>query len=100
MAAVRGKENRLEEIPATEEWEHIEALKKQVSGDGPPDKLSLLRQKLSQKAKHAAVGHPDGARPSGPDGDPVDPGADLRSRFRGLLLWVSSWPVGPPGVGG
>src|SRR5664279_5188290 len=51
MAAVRGKENRLEEIPATEEWEHIEALKKQVSGDGPPDKLSLLRQKLSQKAK-------------------------------------------------
>ena len=41
----------MEEIPATEEWEHIEALKKQVSGDGPPDKLSLLRQKLSQKAK-------------------------------------------------
>jgi len=25
------------------------ALKKQASGDGPPDKLSLLRQKLSQK---------------------------------------------------
>jgi hypothetical protein len=41
----------LEEIPATEEWEHIEALNKQASGDGPPDKLSLLRQKLSQKAK-------------------------------------------------
>jgi RNA-directed DNA polymerase len=41
----------LEEIPATEEWLHIEALKKQVSGDGRPDKLSLLRQKLSQKAK-------------------------------------------------
>jgi RNA-directed DNA polymerase len=51
IAAVRGKENRLEEIPATEEWEHIEALKKQASGDGPPDKLSLLRQKLNQKAK-------------------------------------------------
>ena len=50
-AAVRGKENRLEEIPATEEWELIEALNKQASGDGPPDKLSLLRQKLSQKAK-------------------------------------------------
>ena len=41
----------MEEIPATEEWLHIEALKKQVSGDGRPDKLSLLRQKLSQKAK-------------------------------------------------
>ncbi len=41
----------MEEIPATEQWEHIEALKKQASGDGPPDKLSLLRQKLSQKAK-------------------------------------------------
>jgi len=41
----------LEEIPATEQWLHIEALKKQVSGDGLPDKLSLLRQKLSQKAK-------------------------------------------------
>ena len=51
MVAVRGKENRLEEIPATEEWVHIEALKKQASGDGRPDKLSLLRQKLSQKAK-------------------------------------------------
>jgi RNA-directed DNA polymerase len=41
----------LEEIPATEEWLHIEALKEQASGDGLPDKLSLLRQKLSQKAK-------------------------------------------------
>jgi len=41
----------LEEIPATEERLHIEALKKQASGDGLPDKLSLLRQKLNQKAK-------------------------------------------------
>jgi RNA-directed DNA polymerase len=41
----------LDENPTTEEWEHIEALKEQASGDGPPDKLSLLRQKLSQKAK-------------------------------------------------
>jgi RNA-directed DNA polymerase len=41
----------LDENPITEEWEHIEALKKQASGDGLPDKLSLLRQKLSQKAK-------------------------------------------------
>ena len=35
IAAVRGKESRLEEIPITEEWLHIEALNKQVSGDGP-----------------------------------------------------------------
>jgi len=41
----------LDENPTTGEWEHIEALQEQVSGDGPPDKLSLLRQKLSQKAK-------------------------------------------------
>jgi RNA-directed DNA polymerase len=41
----------LEEIPATEQWLHIEALKEQASRDGLPDKLSLLRQKLSQKAK-------------------------------------------------
>jgi len=41
----------LEEIPATEQRLHIEALKKQASGDGLPDKLSLLRQKLNQKAK-------------------------------------------------
>jgi len=41
----------LEEIPTTEERLHIEALKKQASGDGLPDKLSLLRQKLNQKAK-------------------------------------------------
>src|SRR5205807_2466895 len=47
----RGKESGLEEIPSTEQWLHIEALKKQASGDGRPDKLSLLRQKLSQKAK-------------------------------------------------
>jgi 2-polyprenyl-6-methoxyphenol hydroxylase-like FAD-dependent oxidoreductase len=51
IAAVRGKESRLEEIPVTEEWLHIEALKEQASGDGLPDKLSLLRQKLSRKAK-------------------------------------------------
>ncbi len=41
----------MEEIPATEEWERIEALKKQVFRDELTDKLSLLRQKLSQKAK-------------------------------------------------
>jgi hypothetical protein len=41
----------LGENPITEEWELIEALKEQASGDGLPDKLSLLRQKLSQKAK-------------------------------------------------
>src|SRR5262245_8362095 len=35
-AAVRGKENRLDEHPTTEAREHIEALKKQASGDGPP----------------------------------------------------------------
>src|SRR6185437_5168218 len=51
IAAVRGKENRLDENPTTEQRLHIEALKKQASGDGLPDKLSLLRQKLSQKAK-------------------------------------------------
>jgi len=39
------------EEPNTEDWLHIEALKKQVSGDGLPEKLSLLRQKLGQKAK-------------------------------------------------
>src|SRR6266700_6250346 len=32
IAAVKGKESRLEEIPATEQWLHIEALNKQVSG--------------------------------------------------------------------
>ena len=41
----------MDENPITEEWELIEALNKQASGDGLPDKLSLLRQKLSQKAK-------------------------------------------------
>ena len=41
----------MEEIPTTEQRLHIEALKKQASGDGLPDKLSLLRQKLNQKAK-------------------------------------------------
>ena len=41
----------MEEIPVTEQWQHIEALNKQASEDGLPDKLSQLRQKLSQKAK-------------------------------------------------
>lgn len=41
----------MEEIPITEEWLHIEALKKQASRDGRPDKLSELRQKLGHKAK-------------------------------------------------
>ena len=39
------------EQPNTEDWLHIEALRKQASGDGLPDKLSLLRQKLNPKAK-------------------------------------------------
>src|ERR1035441_6366754 len=183
IAAVRGKESRLEEIPATEQWLHIEALKEQASRDGLPDKLSLLRQKLSQKGQAgaevpvlcvvrpdlparcagggmgtgasqsgrawggrredrtdrsvggrregipgrysgvaarqdiyaesgtarlhtesewqiAAVGHPDGVEPGGPDGGPADPGTDLRSRFRGLFLRVPSGALGTPGVGG
>ncbi len=41
----------MDENPTTGEWEHIEALPEQVSGDGLPEKLSLLRQKLGQKAK-------------------------------------------------
>ena len=41
----------MDKRPTTEEGEHIEALMEQASGDGLPDKLSLLRQKLSQKAK-------------------------------------------------
>ena len=41
----------MEEIPDTEQWQHIEALNKQASGDGLPDKLSQLRQKLGRKAK-------------------------------------------------
>jgi RNA-directed DNA polymerase len=41
----------LEENPTTEGRELIEALEKQASRDELPDKLSLLRQKLSQKAK-------------------------------------------------
>jgi RNA-directed DNA polymerase len=40
----------LKETSTTENGKHIEALSK-TGGDGLPDKLSLLRQKLSQKAK-------------------------------------------------
>jgi RNA-directed DNA polymerase len=40
----------LKETSTTETGEHIEALSK-TGGDGLPEKLSLLRQKLSQKAK-------------------------------------------------
>jgi RNA-directed DNA polymerase len=42
----------LKETSTTEPGEHIEALP-ETGGDGLPDKLSLLRQKLSQKAKPA-----------------------------------------------
>jgi RNA-directed DNA polymerase len=41
----------LDENPTTEFWEHIEALKKQASGDGLPEPLFQLRQKLGHKAK-------------------------------------------------
>ena len=40
----------MKETSTTETGEHIEALS-QTGRDGLPDKLSLLRQKLSQKAK-------------------------------------------------
>ena len=46
----------MDENPATEFWEHIEALKKQESRDGLPEKFFPLRQKLGQKAKQAASG--------------------------------------------
>jgi RNA-directed DNA polymerase len=41
----------LDENPITERWEHIEALEKQESREGLPEKLFQLRQKLGQKAK-------------------------------------------------
>jgi len=41
----------LEEIPTTEEWGRIEGLNNQALRDKFTDKLSLLRQKLGQKAK-------------------------------------------------
>ena len=41
----------MDQRPTTEPGKHIEALKKQVSGDGLPGKLFSLRQKLGQKAK-------------------------------------------------
>jgi RNA-directed DNA polymerase len=41
----------LEEIPITEQWELIEGLNNQAIRDEFSDKLSLLRQKLGQKAK-------------------------------------------------
>jgi len=50
-AAVRGKESRLEEIPNTENRQPIEGREKSANEDRKPEKLSLLRQKLSQKAK-------------------------------------------------
>ena len=47
-----------------------------------------------------AVGHTDGARPGSTDGDPVDPGADLRGRFPGLFVWVPAGATSAPGAGG
>jgi RNA-directed DNA polymerase len=47
---VRRKETRLKETSTTDTGEHIKAMS-ETSGDGLPDKLSLLRQKLNQKAK-------------------------------------------------
>ena len=41
----------MDENPITDPEKHIEALPRQVSRDGLPEKLSLLRQKLHQKAK-------------------------------------------------
>ena len=41
----------MDENPTTEFAQRIEALKKQASGDGLPEKLFQLRQKLGQKAK-------------------------------------------------
>ena len=41
----------MDENPTTEFWAHSEALNKQESRDGLPEKLFQLRQKLGQKAK-------------------------------------------------
>jgi len=50
--------------------------------------------------KDATVGNTSGARPCGADGGAIDPGADLRSRLRGLLVWIPPWPFGAPGARG
>ena len=41
----------MEEIPVTDKWQQIEGREKPAHEDRLPEKLSLLRQKLSQKAK-------------------------------------------------
>src|SRR6266511_3845429 len=48
----------------------------------------------------AATGDSDGSGPGGPDGDAADLGADLRGGLPGVLVWIPSWAVGPPGAGG
>src|SRR6266576_6670732 len=48
-ADVRGGKTRLDQRPTTEPGKHIEALKKQASGDGLPGKLFSPRQKLGQR---------------------------------------------------
>ena len=47
----QGKESRLEETPTTEIGQHTETAQESARDGGLPEKLSLLRQKLGQKAK-------------------------------------------------
>ena len=65
-----------------------------------PAATSAPRVHTESQRKDETAGDTDGARPGGADGDPVNSGADLRSRLRGLLLWVPSQPLGASSAGG
>ena len=65
-----------------------------------PAATSAARVHPESQRKDETFGDTDGARPGGADGDPANPGTDLRSRFRGLFLWVPTGPLGASSAGG
>jgi hypothetical protein len=65
-----------------------------------PAATSAPRVHPESQWEEETAGNPCGARPGGTDGNPADPGADLRSRLRGVLLWVPSQPLGASGAQG
>src|SRR5207302_997161 len=89
----------------------IEAIVK--TDQGVAEFLEVLQEQLRRKTYQAgssqasvhregereteAVGNPDGKGPGSTNGNPADPGADIRSGLQGLFVWVPAGTLSAPG---
>ena len=66
----------------------LETLQEELRSEDLPPAAGAARVHPEGQWQAAAAGDSDDTRPGGADGHAVDPGADLRSGFSGLFVWI------------